>query len=59
MYLAHLPLVIAMQTLLLPVALGPLSKSAAVLTVTTTIVLHAYHWGVRDSWVERLLNGPR
>ena len=59
MYLAHLPLVIALQTLLLAVALGPIAKFAAVLAATTTILLLAYHWGVRDSWVGRLLNGPR
>ena len=59
MYLAHLPLVIALQTLLLAVALGPLAKFAAVLAVTTAILLLAYHWVVRDGWVGRMLNGPR
>lgn len=59
MYLAHLPLVIALQTLLLAVALGPLAKFATVLAATTGILLLAYHWGVRDGWVGRLLNGTR
>jgi hypothetical protein len=59
MYLAHLPLVIALQTLLLPVALGPLAKSAAVLTATTAVLLMAYRLVVRDSWVGRLLNVPK
>lgn len=59
MYLAHLPLVIALQTMLLAVALGPLAKFAAVLAVTTAILLLAYHWVVRDGWVGRMLNGPR
>ncbi|MDH4481670.1 MAG: acyltransferase family protein [Rhodoferax sp.] len=59
MYLAHLPLVIALQTLLLAVALGPIAKFAAVLAATTAILLLAYRWVVRGSWVGRMLNGPR
>ena len=54
-----LPLVIALQTLLLAVALGPLAKFATVLAATTAILLLAYHWVVRDGWVGRMLNGPR
>ena len=59
MYLAHLPLVLALQTLLLPVALGPFGKFAVVFAATTAILLLAYQWVVRCSWLGRLLSGSK
>jgi hypothetical protein len=59
LYLAHLPLVIAGQILLLPLPWPPFVKFVVLLAVSTALLLASYRWGVRDTVVGRLLNGPR
>ena len=59
LYLAHLPLVIAGQILLLPLPWPSVVKFVVLLAVSTALLLASYQWGVRDTVVGRLLNGPR
>ena len=59
LYLAHLPLVMALQILVsgwdFP---GPL-KLLGILIVTTAILLLSYHWFVRYTWIGAILNGRK
>jgi peptidoglycan/LPS O-acetylase OafA/YrhL len=59
LYLAHLPLVIAGQILLLRLPWPPVVKFAVLLAASTALLLASYRWGVRDTVVGRLLHGPR
>lgn len=59
LYLAHLPLVIAGQILLLRLPWPPVVKFAVLLAAATALLLASYRWGVRDTVVGRLLHGPR
>jgi surface polysaccharide O-acyltransferase-like enzyme len=59
LYIAHLPLVIAGQILLLRLPWPPFAKFAMLLAGSTALLLASYRWGVRDTVVGRLLNGPR
>lgn len=59
LYVAHLPLVVAGQALLLDVDAGPYAK-AGILTVGTTIaLLVVYQFGVRYTPIGTMLNGKR
>lgn len=58
-YLVHLPVVIFLQIVLAPLPwLWPL-KLGIILGVTVVVVGLSYQYGVRKTWVGRLLNGRR
>ena len=59
MYLAHLPLVVAGQSLLTEEAWPAWVKLTVVNVLVVAILLAAYRWGVRYTLVGTLLNGPR
>jgi hypothetical protein len=58
-YIAHLPVIVALEILLLDVPLPPLAKIALVLAVTNVLLLPVYHYGVRPTLVGAVLNGRR
>ncbi len=59
MYIAHLPLVMAMQVLLMPFEVHWALKFTTVVVVTCTALLVTYGWCVRSSWIGLMLNGKR
>ncbi|MHC5021817.1 MAG: acyltransferase family protein, partial [Planctomycetota bacterium] len=59
LYLAHLPLVVAGQLVVRDWTAPAVAKFALLLAVCTPLLLASYHWGVRYTWIGRLLNGPR
>ena len=59
LYLAHLPLIIALQGLSFEWALPSAVKLALLIVVTTGVLLVVYEWGVRYTPVGTLLNGRR
>ncbi|MFM7205634.1 MAG: acyltransferase family protein [Planctomycetaceae bacterium] len=59
MYLAHLPLVIILQSYACDLAWPAVAKFTAVNVVTVTVLLITYRWCVRDTPIGWLLNGPR
>jgi peptidoglycan/LPS O-acetylase OafA/YrhL len=59
LYLAHLPLVVALTGLLAPVPLPALVKLGLVLAIATSLLLLSYHFAVRPTWVGLWLNGRR
>jgi peptidoglycan/LPS O-acetylase OafA/YrhL len=59
LYLAHLPLVIAVQNVTWSWNLPAGLKFVAVCLVVTVMLLCVYHACVRDKWIGRLLNGRR
>jgi glucans biosynthesis protein C len=58
-YLAHLPLVVALQFLLNPYPWHSLVKFLLVSGVTLAALFASYHWLVRRSFIGAVLNGPR
>lgn len=58
-YLAHMPLVLALQLALRSVALPGVVKFALVVSGSIALLLLSYAWLVRPTWVGRLLNGSR
>jgi peptidoglycan/LPS O-acetylase OafA/YrhL len=59
LYLAHLPLVIALQAIVRDWPQPALLKFLFICVVATVILLLSYHYMVRYTWIGRLLNGPR
>jgi surface polysaccharide O-acyltransferase-like enzyme len=59
MYLAHLPLVLATQIAVVPVAWPSSLKFLLVMVVVTLLLLASYRWLVRYTWIGTLLNGHR
>jgi glucans biosynthesis protein C len=59
MYIAHLPIVMAMQALVMDMRLPWLLKFAFVIVATILILLWSYRYLVRTTWIGALLNGPR
>ncbi len=59
MYIAHLPVVMAMQTLLMPFNLHWSVKFVAVNVVTCAVLLLAYRYFVRSSWIGMMLSGRK
>jgi glucans biosynthesis protein C len=59
MYIMHLPLVMALQTSLMLVDLHWAIKFLAINVVSCAILLSTYHYGVRSSWIGRMLNGKK
>lgn len=58
-YLAHLPLVIALQQWLIPQPLGPWTKFLLINLAAFAVLIASYHWCVRFTRIGALLNGPR
>lgn len=58
-YLAHLPLVIGSQYWVSQLAWPGTLKFLLITVADMALLLLAYHWLVRDTWVGRLLNGPK
>lgn len=59
LYIAHYPVILALQLVLKDVPLPPLAKVALVLAVTIAILLPVYRWGVRPTFIGAALNGRR
>ena len=59
MYLAHLPLVLAVQIAVLNLPWPSSLKFVVVMVVVTLLLLASYRWLVRYTWIGTLLNGPR
>lgn len=59
LYVAHLPLVILAQWLVRDSSLPAFVKFALITICVTTVLLISYQYGVRYTWIGRLLNGPR
>lgn len=59
LYLAHMPVVMVFQLLLVPLALPPLLKIAIVLVAATATLLALYHVAVRPTFIGAALNGRR
>lgn len=59
MYLVHLPLVIAGQGMVRDLPWPSAAKFLLLTLAVTSILLVSYRLVVRDTWIGRLLNGPR
>ena len=59
MYLAHLPLVLAIQIAVVSLPWPSSLKFLLVMVVVTLLLLTSYRWLVRYTWIGTLLNGPR
>jgi hypothetical protein len=59
MYLAHLPLVLAIQIAVVGLPWPPSLKFVLVMVTSTLLLLTSYRWLVRYTWIGTLLNGPR
>ena len=59
MYLAHLPLVLAIQIAVVSLPWPPSLKFVLVMVIATFLLLSSYRWLVRYTWIGTLLNGPR
>jgi len=59
MYIIHLPLVVWLNLLLMPVQLNAYAKFSLVLIASGVIMLGTYQLFVRYTWIGVLLNGPR
>lgn len=58
-YLAHLPLVMWSQYWVSQLPWPGTLKLLLITVADLALLLLAYHWLVRDTWVGRLLNGPK
>jgi hypothetical protein len=59
LYIAHYPVIIALQLVLKDVPVPPLVKIALVLAGAIAILLPVYHWAVRPTFIGAVLNGRR
>jgi hypothetical protein len=59
MYLAHLPLVLAIQIAVVSLPWPSSLKFLLVMVIVTLLLLTSYRWLVRYTWIGTLLNGPR
>jgi glucan biosynthesis protein C len=59
LYIAHLPVIMLFQLILLDVPLPPLAKIVLVLAATIAILLPLYHYGVRSTFIGVVLNGRK
>jgi glucans biosynthesis protein C len=59
LYVAHVPLVFALQTALMTVPLHWSVKFPCIVLVTAAVLLLIYHYGVRSTVVGALMNGRR
>ena len=59
LYIAHLPVIMLFQLILLGVPLPPLAKIVLALTGTIAVLLPLYHYAVRPTVIGAVLNGRR
>jgi glucan biosynthesis protein C len=59
LYIAHLPLIVAIQLLLLDLPLPPLAKVFVVFAAAIAVLLPVYHYAVRPTVIGAVLNGRR
>jgi hypothetical protein len=59
MYIAHLPLVIALQLWMADWKLWPLAKCGLICSLTFGILLLTHHFLIRRTWIGLLLNGKK
>ncbi|MEZ6138356.1 MAG: acyltransferase family protein [Pirellulaceae bacterium] len=59
LYLAHLPLVLLAQWLVQDLEIPAIVKFVTITVVISALLLVSYEYGVRYTWIGRLLNGPR
>ena len=59
LYIAHMPVILAFQLLLEPIALPPLAKIVIALVGTIAILMPIYRYAVRPTFVGAVLNGRR
>lgn len=59
MYLLHLPLLVGLEIVLVPLAWPILVKLALTWIVVGAALLASYHWLVRPTWIGKWLNGRR
>jgi glucans biosynthesis protein C len=59
LYIAHVPVILALQVLLKDVPLPPLTKIFLVLTASIAILLPIYRYAVRPTFVGAVLNGRK
>ena len=59
LYLVHLPLVMALQAVVMQWTLHWSLKFAFIVTVTTALLLLSYHYLVRYTYIGEVLNGRR
>jgi len=58
-YLVHLPIVALLLIAMRDWSVGPWVRFVAIVVITTAVTLASYQWGVRYSFIGKLLNGPR
>ena len=58
-YIVHLPIVIALQTLIAPYEWPWFAKYPLILAVAFAIMLASYQWFVRYSFIGSILNGKK
>jgi glucans biosynthesis protein C len=59
LYVAHVPLVFALQTAVMQLRLHWSLKFAFIMVTTCGVLLLIYHYGVRSTWVGWLMNGRK
>jgi peptidoglycan/LPS O-acetylase OafA/YrhL len=59
LYLTHLPLLFVLQAPMRPLEFSAWLKFALATVTCTGLLLVAYQFGVRYTWLGTLLNGPR
>jgi glucans biosynthesis protein C len=59
MYIMHLPLVMALQTAFMRVDLHWSMKFLTINVVSCAMLLVIYHYGVRSTWIGRMLSGRK
>ncbi|MBC7983191.1 MAG: hypothetical protein H7Y02_04975, partial [Candidatus Obscuribacterales bacterium] len=59
MYIMHLPLVVALQALMMQWPLHWSIKYALILSITFALLLLSYHYWVRPTYIGEVLNGRR
>ena len=59
LFIMHMPVVVGLQVVLMPVQLPALAKIPIVLALAVVILLISYDFMVRPTWIGALLNGRR
>ena len=59
LYIAHMPVIMALQLVVEPLALPPVAKVPIVLAATTLVLLVSYRYAVRPTFIGAVLNGRR
>ena len=59
MYLAHLPLIIALQQWLIPMEFSLWTKALLINLIAFAVLFASYHLLVKPTMIGRILNGPR